>query len=406
MNYLAPLVTIPVLTRRLGTDSLGRVMFTQSLMLFISMIADFGFSLSTMRDIAALRTDTEKVSRRVTTTLVVQGAMVSLGAVLALVALPVALSGHDISKPLIITGLGILIGNTLFPIWVFQALERMTEAMFVQVAGKILQIVPIFVFVHEPSDERLAVLIFSASALITAAGGLVLLARMQIIRPHRLTSYDFALVTKDAGWIFLSRIATAIYTLGIPVVIGFITGPQQVALFGVADKIRSAAQSLFGPINQALFPRMSYLVTTDRVSAWGLLKRSATLSIGASIVLGLALWTSATPLVRWVAGPNFLESAEIVRWLAFVPVAVTLSTVAGIQLMLPLRMNRAYSLTLLVAAVLCGTLAIPSITQDGGVGAAKLILLVESVIAAMFLTVAGRYLSRQRRPTLDDGARR
>ena len=62
-NYILPLLLIPYLVRILGTEKFGLVMLAQSLFLFVTVIVDFGFSLSGTREIALYRDNKTKMSQ-------------------------------------------------------------------------------------------------------------------------------------------------------------------------------------------------------------------------------------------------------------------------------------------------------------------------------------------------------
>ena len=104
------------------------------------------------------------------------------------------------------------------------------------------------------------------NGLTTILGGLF---AIYWIRKNRLIEWywpTWKLVFQElneAKIFFNSRIAVSAYTTLAPLVLGWIEGPVAVGYFGLADKLRTAAQSLVTPISQAMFPRMSHLFTKD-----------------------------------------------------------------------------------------------------------------------------------------------
>ena len=60
-NYLVPIAILPYLTRVLGVDGFGRIGFAAAFTMYFVLIVEWGFNLSSTRDVSVLRAD--KVAR-------------------------------------------------------------------------------------------------------------------------------------------------------------------------------------------------------------------------------------------------------------------------------------------------------------------------------------------------------
>ncbi|MBD4005361.1 oligosaccharide flippase family protein, partial [Xanthomonas citri pv. citri] len=76
--------------------------------------------------------------------------------------------------------------------------------------------------------------------------------------------------------VFISTSAISLYSTGIVIILGFISGPTSVGNFNAANTIRNALQGLLNPITQAIYPRISSTLVLNRVKGVILIKKSLT----------------------------------------------------------------------------------------------------------------------------------
>lgn len=380
-NYVIPLITMPYLARVLGAEAFGRVAFAQAVMTYFVLLVDYGFSWSATRKIATHRDDPEHVSRIFVATWAAQWLLVVVALVLA--AAIVLLSGR--LRPdgwLYAAAFTSVLGSALFPIWFLQGLERLYVIATLQLVTRTLALLPIFLLVKHPADAIWVLIINGAGVML---GGVLALVWMQ---QHRLVRWAWpswqqtAAELCEGGALFRSRAAISVYTALVPLVLGWVAGPVALAYFNVADKLRSAAQSLLSPLSQALFPRMSHLVSTNGTAAFQLIKCSALAVVIIGGSASLALWILADWLVLLLGGQDFRAAATVLRWMAPLPLVVGLSNLLGVQIMLPNGLNRAFNAIVIAAAAISLMLIWPMASHYQATGAAQTILIVELVVTA------------------------
>lgn len=377
-NFLVPLLALPYLARVLGAHSYGQVVWVQTVMMFGAIWVDFGFGWSATREISAHRHDAERVARLSANVWAVQW---FLCLVFALAVLVVAQwQAPEDDWILYAAGLGLVLGQVLLPLWLFQGLEVLRDMAIIQLAGKVLALPMVFVWVEGPQDQVWALLFFSASSVLAGVFALAWVLHRRLVLPVRPQWSGMCVALKESWVLFSSRALISLYTTMMPLAVGWWAGPVQLAYFNLADRFRQAVQALLMPVSQALFPRMSWLFEHDPLAARGLLRKSA-LGMGALTCLaGAVLWLGAEAWMVALGGDDFAQGASVLRWLAWVPLVVAMSNLMGMQFMLPRGMNRPFSLILGLASVVSLLLMYPMIGQAGAHGAAQLVLLVECVV--------------------------
>jgi len=384
-NYIIPLIALPYLTRVLGAEAFGKVVFAQVVMSYFVLLVDYGFSWSATRQVSAQRADRDTLSRIFAATWAAQWLLVILSALIVAAAV-FLIERLRSDAPLYAAAFSTVIGTALFPIWFLQGLERLQVVAALQLLTRVLALLPIFFFILQPSDAVWVLLIQGSG---TVLGGILALfwMRRESLISWRVPSWRDTLgALREGGALFGSRVAISLYTTLVPLVLGWVAGPVALAHFSLADKLRSAAQSLLAPLSQALFPRMSHLVHYNGQAAYTLIKRSG---FGVLIVAGTAsaaLWVLAGWLVLLLGGSEFSPAADVLRWLAPLPLVIGLSNILGVQIMLPHGLKRPFNAVLLSAAVVSLALIGPMASYFQAVGAAQTMLAVEAWVTAAMAT--------------------
>jgi len=183
------------------------------------------------------------------------------------------------------------------------------------------------------------------------------------------------------GWhAFLSTAAISLYTTSNSVVLGFLAGNAAVGYFSAADKIRIAAQSLIGPLSDAVYPRINALFTQDGSKAYTLIRKLLCVQACAMLLLSIVLFFGAGPIVRIVMGHGFENSIGVLQCMALIPFLVGLSNVLGIQTMLTLGMKEKLSQILLFSGAFNIAVLIPLVLLYREKGAALAVLATELLV--------------------------
>jgi PST family polysaccharide transporter len=342
-NIFLPLLTIPYLARVLGVEQYGVFALAQSVCVFGLVFVDYGFNLTATQQIAKSNQDPKEISSIFWSTQLAK-IFLLIPALVILGLLVLFFNAFHEIRWAILASTPILIGSILFPQWFFQGIEKMMWIAIFNLVARLITLPLIFIFVQNAQDVVLAVLIQTVTGMLAGIGSLIFIYQQKLLIWKR-PQWAQVLQTLKEGWhIFISGVATSLYTAASPALVGLFSTPFQVGLYSAADKIKSASQSLVGPIGTAVYPRINALMTQSNKTGVRLAQKILLIQGGATFFLSLITFTCAPQIISILMGSEFDEAILILRILSPIPFLTALSNVFGIQLMLPLGKKKAFSI--------------------------------------------------------------
>ncbi|WP_077272756.1 flippase [Acidithiobacillus caldus] len=390
-NYVLPLVTLPYLVRVLGPEKFGLIAFAQAFTQYFVVATDYGFNLSATRDVAIHRDDPQKLAEIVAAVMTIKIILALSGAFVLtyFVSLVPSFREHGILYAVAYLA---VIGSTIFPVWLFQGLERMRYIARLLIAARLLTTVAIFMLVQNSDDYIIAAAIQSIPFLVAAIPAWALL--------HRWKTYKFKIPSLfelrkqlTNGWpVFLSTAAISIYTSSNTVILGLLTNASEVGYYSFANKISGAILGLYQPINQTVYPHISKLNTRSRKKAVEFIKMFRYKYIFFGAFTSLLVYGLSHQIVMNVGGARYAESVIILQILAILPFCLSFGHIYGGLTMLPLGLNGAFSRIVIASMVTDLVLIYPLIRIFGAAGAA-----VDTVIAEIIVSSFTFYYVKTRK---------
>ena len=364
-TYALPLITFPYLARVLGPSGWGSVVFAQAIGAVIAIFVEYGFDLSASRETSRHRNEPGLLSELISGVL---GAKVLLAALCICGALFSRRFTHHIAPSLALfwssTIWGVCQGINM--LWYFQGLERMRLASALEIGGKVVATVSIFVLVHHP-DDGWKVMAAQGVGCVVAHGVTVVLAYREVgsVWPT-LSSVLHAL---RLGWsMFLFRAAQGITSSLNGLVLGWVAPMAALGQYAGAERISRVFQQGLWPINQALYPNLTKQMRDNRRDAMKMVRLSIFLLGGLGLLFGLILFFAAPLLVHVVLGNAFHGSIPALRVLSLWIPLIALSTVMIFQLLLPNQLDYQFNVVVLTAGLLgfaCALLLAPGLQAVG-----------------------------------------
>lgn len=389
-NLLLPLVVTPHLVRTVGADRVGVLAVSQAIVAFLSVLTDYGFSLTAVREVSVHRDNPR----------VLQAAWIEVLAtklLLLLVGLGILAGVTEVIPDLrenrvIFSGAALLLlGQTLLPTWFFQGLEWMRPVTLLNAVAKVLAGVLILVFVRTPADDGFVNPLLSLGSLLPALVCLALVPRrygLRVVRPswaslwHRLhTGFP----------VFVSGLSVALYTNSNLLILRAFTNDTVVGYYSVIDKLVAALRQINAVFFQVTYPRACKIAADESQTLPHFYRRYFLPLLVLNLALALGLWWADDPILAYFTAGINPDMRRVLHLLAWVPAVVSLN-IPFYQMLLIGEHRYTYSGVLGVGALLCMVLNTVLAARFGAVGTAGAVLLAESfVTTALIWAVEVRY---------------
>jgi polysaccharide transporter, PST family len=386
-TYALPLLTFPYLAHVLGPSGWGVVVFAQAIGDVIACVVEYGFDISASRETSLQRDHPERLS-----------ALISgvLGAKSILAVLCIA--GAVLSRPLthhVAPSLALFWAATIWGVcqginmlWFFQGLERMKLASTLEITGKVMATLSIFVLVHKPSDGW-KVLAAQCVGCVVAHGITVVLAYREVgFQLPTFSSISTAL--RMGGSMFLFRVVQSLAGSVNRLVLGTVAPIAVLGEYAGAERITRVFQQGLWPVNQALYPKLTKQTQNDPRGALRTVRLSFVFLGALGLVLGLMLFFGAPLLVRFVLGRAFQDTIPALRVFAFWIPLCALTTVATFQLLLPNQLDKQFNIVNFSAVFLNIVAALFLAPRFGAVGIAGSSVISQSYTLVAFAIVLAR----------------
>lgn len=390
VNLGLPLLWLPYLARVLGAEQLGRVAFALGLAQIMVILTDYGFNLSASKAVAVHRHDEKRVAE-IWCSVTAARAILALIGLIAILCFSFAFKGANAELVLFLAAYAMVIGNILYPQWLFQGLEKLKLISFVQVISRISVLVLIILLVKSEKDVYWATFLQAGGTLL---GGLLAipLIMQELDRQHiKWPSRHMLFAQFKDGWhVFLSTAAISLYTSSNAFILGLLVTPTILGYYHIAEKLIRAVQSVYGAVSNAIYPHASRLAAESTEALLNFNKRLFILLTVGALIISIALYILAPLVISFLFGEAYLPSVIILQILSPIYVIIVASNILGIQTMLPLDMERTFSHILIFASVVNFCTFIPSAYIFGALGAAWATVAVELLVTITMLIVLQR----------------
>jgi PST family polysaccharide transporter len=381
VGYLIPVFEIPVLARSLGPEAYGKLVMVQALALMASLFVEYGFGISAARQVALVSDDKHQVTEIFGQ--VLSAKLMVSGVIIVLLVLWLILKGHAVLEVhLVVFGIFYFLAFGLSPVWLFQGVEQLSMITLVDVLLRCFGLFLLVVLIKDQEDYDLALGILASVSILNTSAGCCLCAKW--VSQLRLTVGGGLSQIKSGFHVFIYKGAgNVLLNAGAPLVSLF-SGVQALAYYSPAEKIVRSLAGLATPVLSGMFPYLSRLGVSNRLSSvCSCLVIAAVLFVAGMVVAVVVIIFGRTGLAL-LLGDEFEGAAELLSifvWLIPFRLANQAMGLTGLIVMGRQKLLARLTLMSSVCAVGC------SATLGGVYGAVGVIIgfIAAEVILFVFL---------------------
>ena len=342
-----PIVTTPFVARTLGLHSNGIHSFTESIVTYFVIIGSLGTSLHGIRKIAYVSNDKEELSKATVEIILLKIALMALTLAVYIPTLCINNEFAYIYRIQIIN----IVANGIDISWFYQGVEDFKKVTVRNLLVKLIFIVALFLFIREPSDLKLYVFFTVASALI---GNLIMI--------YYLPKYiDFSSVKKPKMFshvkpsitLFIPQAMNYVYALLDRSMLGWMTNTDNVSIYDQAQRLVRMVTAILQSVGYAMMARVANLTAgNDREGIKEYIGKSVNFNLFLAVPATFGILGVADDFIPFFLGKEYLEVVPTLKILSVLMLTMSMNSILGVQLLMPMGKERIYTIATTSGAVI------------------------------------------------------
>lgn len=364
LTYLFPLITVTYISRTLGVDNVGIYSYTYSIVYMFMLVAMLGVNNYGNREIARVRDDIAKRSKKF---LSIYAFQLLTGAITTVVYVGYLVTACSKYQQIAWIQLIFLLSACVDINWFYFGMEQFKLTITRNLIIKVTSIVLIFLLVKETNDLWKYTLIMAGSTLASQLY-LVLLLPKYIV-PVKVRMIEVVSHCKSLLILFIPVLSFGIYRVMDKTMIGEFSSVTELGYYENAERLINIPIAVTNALGTVMLPRMAYLLKKDKEKGTGVISDSMQLAMILSTVMALGLSIVSFDAVVVLFGEEFRKSGAILIALSPTIIAGAWANVIRTQYLIPQGIDNVYVCSTVGGAVINLVFNIILIKRYGAYGA-------------------------------------
>jgi len=370
LNIILPFLLMSFLIQTVGIENFGLLTFAHTVILTLQVITEYGFNTIATRGVSVHSESIEKVNK-IFSEVILTKVMLTVACFIILVGLVFFIPKFKENMLLYFLYFGIIVGQTLFPVWLFQGLQEMKYITYVNVVFKTIFTLCIFIFVKQESDIWMVPFFISLGFICSGITSLIIAYYKFHIRHQLVGIKSVKKQLSNAYYMFLSETQMVAISYFNILFVGFLLGDTVVGLYSSAEKVIRAIANMQAPLINAIFPYMSKLMVEDKTKAIKFVHKLKNIGSIVFVFFIIALFIFAQPFFDLIYGEKTHQDVILIfRILLVFPLFSFLDQVFGRLVLLTSRREKQFFRVFFMAAIISVVLVLIMTIVFGSIGTA------------------------------------
>lgn len=392
LYMLAPLITVPYISRNLGAHASGINSYTNAWVTFFYLMGQMGVTLYGNREIAYHRDDIDARSQTFWSIELLQILTVSSSLIVYLVA--VIFFSTTFQKYFLLQSLWIIAAGVDIS-WYFMGLEDFKKTVVRNTIVKLISIAAIFIFVRRPSDLWKYILLLGVAQL----GGSLTLWPYLRGSIHKVKLRDLHPLKHfyPAFLLFIPTITTQVYMVVNRLMLGRMSTQAATGQFDYGDKIVKLVLAIVTATGTVMLPHVANQFSKGDVKGVRQsLYNSFDFVTALAVPMMFGLMAISKKFAPWFLGSEYVPTGTLMFIESPIILFIAWSNVTGTQYLMPVNRVHEYTASVTVGAISNIVFNLFLIRQFGVNGAAMATVMSEFLVTAVQLVFVRNTISRRR----------
>lgn len=380
-NIIVPLLTLPYITRLLGTSNYGVFSLALNWVTYFQVIVEYGFGFTGARKVS-IEGDSNLqnlYSRIITARLILLGVSYIAMNIIS-IATHLGIQQYISMNILFLVIIGVAFQLT----WLFQGKQDMKLITIINAVSRLLSVLLVFIIVKAQDHLYLYCFCYSVTFVFSAILGITLSRKKYGLKVKICNIKDAIAEIKDGWYLFISQAMSKIFSSMGTTVLGAVATSSVVGIYSAIYKIPYIMILLFSPVSQALYPHISVKFSESFDGGRKTVKKSALCVVSLFAFGGLLIILLRNFLIMLAFGSDYVEYSNVIIPLVVWMILSITNNFLGIQFLVASGHQKEYSqaftssaiITVLLNLALGIALGIYGVATATAVGEAGLTLLL------------------------------
>lgn len=301
-TFLINLVLFPYVSRVLGVDNIGRVGFVNNVISYFSLFALLGVKTIGIREIAGAG-DNDKKRSEIYSSLLTLLIVLTVAVICIYLASICLIPRFKQDKELLIIGSFTVFFTSFLIEWFYQGIENFRYITIRTVAIKIIYAIVVFLLINNRDD---VVLYFILTTIVVIVNSIINLLYARRFAKFRIDIRGIKKYFKSIIELGAYNIMLSMYTTFNVIYLGFVCSDTEVGYYYTATKLYTIIIGVFFAFTNVMLPRMSSLVSANRVAEYKAnIRKSFDMTFAAAFPIIIYCFVLAPQIIDLLSGDGY-----------------------------------------------------------------------------------------------------